>query len=102
MRRIATARATEIATGRPSGMALTASPTDAPAGRYDVLSTVMHEMGHAFQGWESQAIEAVDLQWPTSDAAEVHSMGMEYQAALLAGRAVAKNQAAQPATRSWL
>ena len=38
----------------------------------------MHEMGHAFQGWESQAIEAVDLQWPTSDACEIHSMGMEY------------------------
>jgi len=42
------------------------------------VSTLMHEMGHAFQAWESQVIEAVDLQWPTSDAAEVHSMGMEY------------------------
>lgn len=42
------------------------------------VSTLMHEMGHAFQAWESQSIEAVDLQWPTSDAAEVHSMGMEY------------------------
>jgi M3 family oligoendopeptidase len=35
-------------------------------------------MGHAFQGWESQAIDSVDLQWPTSDACEIHSMGMEY------------------------
>jgi M3 family oligoendopeptidase len=35
-------------------------------------------MGHAFQGWESQPIEAVELQWPTSDACEIHSMGMEY------------------------
>ncbi len=42
------------------------------------VGTLMHEMGHAFQGWESQPIEAVDLQWPTSDACEVHSMGMEY------------------------
>ncbi len=42
------------------------------------VGTLMHEMGHAFQGWESQAIEAVDLQWPTSDACEIHSMGMEY------------------------
>jgi len=42
------------------------------------VSTLMHEMGHAFQAWESQSIEAVDLQWPTSDAAEVHSMGMEF------------------------
>jgi len=42
------------------------------------VGTLMHEMGHAFQGWESQAIDAVDLQWPTSDACEIHSMGMEY------------------------
>lgn len=42
------------------------------------VGTLMHEMGHAFQGWESQAIEAVDLQWPTYDACEIHSMGMEY------------------------
>jgi M3 family oligoendopeptidase len=44
----------------------------------DDVATLTHEMGHAFQGWESQGIEAVDLQWPTSDAAEIHSMGMEY------------------------
>jgi M3 family oligoendopeptidase len=42
------------------------------------VGTLMHEMGHAFQGWESQPIESVDLQWPTSDACEIHSMGMEY------------------------
>lgn len=47
-------------------------------GDEDDVRTLMHEMGHAFQGWESQAIEAVDLQWPTSDACEVHSMGMEF------------------------
>jgi M3 family oligoendopeptidase len=47
-------------------------------GDADDVGTLMHEMGHAFQAWESQAIEAIDLQWPTSDAAEVHSMGMEY------------------------
>jgi M3 family oligoendopeptidase len=47
-------------------------------GDQDDVGTLMHEMGHAFQGWESQAIESVDLQWPTSDACEVHSMGMEY------------------------
>lgn len=44
------------------------------------VGTLTHEMGHAFQGWESQWIEAVDLRWPTSDACEVHSMGMEYLA----------------------
>jgi len=42
------------------------------------VATLTHEMGHAFQGWESQPIEAIELQWPTSDACEVHSMGMEY------------------------
>ena len=42
------------------------------------IGTLTHEMGHAFQGWESQWIESVDLQWPTSDACEVHSMGMEF------------------------
>jgi M3 family oligoendopeptidase len=42
------------------------------------VSTLCHEMGHAFQAWESMWIEAVDLRWPTSDAAEIHSMGMEY------------------------
>lgn len=42
------------------------------------VSTLCHEMGHAFQGWESMWIDAVDLRWPTSDAAEIHSMGMEY------------------------
>jgi M3 family oligoendopeptidase len=47
-------------------------------GDQDDVSTLMHEMGHAFQAWESQKIEAIDLQWPTSDAAEIHSMGMEY------------------------
>jgi M3 family oligoendopeptidase len=42
------------------------------------VGILMHEMGHAFQAWESQKIEAVDLQWPTSDAAEIFSMGMEF------------------------
>ncbi|HVZ37810.1 MAG TPA: M3 family oligoendopeptidase [Candidatus Kapabacteria bacterium] len=47
-------------------------------GDQEDVGTLMHEMGHAFQGWESQPIESVDLQWPTSDACEIHSMGMEY------------------------
>jgi M3 family oligoendopeptidase len=42
------------------------------------VKTLMHEMGHAFQGWESQWVDAVALRWPTSDGAEVHSMGMEF------------------------
>jgi len=42
------------------------------------VRTLVHEMGHAFQAWESIAeIDDVMLQWPTSDACEIHSKGME-------------------------
>ncbi|MES3000575.1 MAG: M3 family oligoendopeptidase [Pseudomonadota bacterium] len=47
-------------------------------GQADDVRTLMHEMGHAFQASESQAIELIELQWPTADAAEIHSMGMEF------------------------
>jgi M3 family oligoendopeptidase len=47
-------------------------------GESEDIRTLTHEMGHAFQGWESQPIEATMLQWPTSDACEIHSMGMEF------------------------
>jgi M3 family oligoendopeptidase len=47
-------------------------------GDQDDVRTLMHEMGHAFQKWESQPIEDIGLQRPTADLAEVHSMGMEY------------------------
>lgn len=42
------------------------------------VSTLTHEMGHAFQGWESQWVEPIELRWPTLEACEVHSMGMEF------------------------
>lgn len=47
-------------------------------GDQDDVSTLIHEMGHAFQGWESQGIDAVELRSPSYDACEVHSMGLEY------------------------
>lgn len=47
-------------------------------GSHSDVGTLMHEMGHAFQAWESQGIEWVEMRWPTLDAAEIHSMGMEY------------------------
>ncbi|PJE65437.1 hypothetical protein COU91_01685 [Candidatus Saccharibacteria bacterium CG10_big_fil_rev_8_21_14_0_10_47_8] len=37
-----------------------------------------HEMGHAFQLWESQHIEAIDLRHGSSELAEIYSMGMEF------------------------
>ncbi len=42
------------------------------------VRTLVHEMGHAFQKWESADIEVLDMQWPTADVAEIHSTGLEY------------------------
>ena len=36
-----------------------------------------HELGHALQVWSSRDVALADLQWPTYDAAEVHSMSLE-------------------------
>lgn len=47
-------------------------------GDSDDVRTLLHEMGHAFQKWESIPIDMVTLQSPTSETAEIHSMGMEY------------------------
>ncbi len=41
------------------------------------VSVLLHESGHSFQGWESQPIPLCELQWPTAEACEIHSMGME-------------------------
>ena len=49
-------------------------------GEEDDVYVLTHELGHAFQAWESQWIEAVDLRSPSSDACEIHSMGMEFLA----------------------
>lgn len=71
--------------GKRAGAYCTSFPDEArvailcnSTGDSDDIRTLTHEMGHAFQGWESQRIESVDLQWPTSDACEIHSMGMEF------------------------
>jgi M3 family oligoendopeptidase len=49
-------------------------------GNADDIGTLTHEMGHAFQAWESMWIEPVELRWPTYEACEIHSTGMEYLA----------------------
>lgn len=41
------------------------------------VGTLLHESGHAFQGWESIEIPLCELQWPSYEACEIHSMGME-------------------------
>ncbi|MDF1700568.1 MAG: M3 family oligoendopeptidase [Planctomycetota bacterium] len=37
-----------------------------------------HEMGHAFQNYSSREQATLDYFWPTSEAAEVHSMSLEF------------------------
>ncbi len=37
-----------------------------------------HEMGHAFQAWSSRKLPMSEMVWPTSEACEVHSMGLEF------------------------
>lgn len=41
----------------------------------DVLT---HEAGHAFQVWSSSKFPFEEYKWPTYDAAEIHSMSMEF------------------------
>jgi len=36
-----------------------------------------HEMGHAFQNWQSRHLPNIDYLWPTSESAEINSMGLE-------------------------
>jgi M3 family oligoendopeptidase len=36
-----------------------------------------HEMGHAFQCWQSHSLP-IDYLWPTMESAEIHSMSLEF------------------------
>lgn len=45
------------------------------SGDIDVLT---HEAGHAFQVWSSRDFLFEEYHWPTADAAEIHSMSMEF------------------------
>ncbi len=68
----------------PGGYCTYISKFDAPfifsnfngtSGDIDVLT---HEAGHAFQVWSSSRFHFDEYHWPTSDAAEIHSMSMEF------------------------
>lgn len=68
----------------PGGYCTYISKFDAPfifsnfngtSGDIDVLT---HEAGHAFQVWSSSRFPFDEYHWPTSDAAEIHSMSMEF------------------------
>ena len=47
-------------------------------GTHHDIGVFTHEMGHAFQNWESRDQPGVDYLWPTMEAAEVNSMGLEF------------------------
>jgi M3 family oligoendopeptidase len=42
------------------------------------ITVLMHELGHAFQGYSSRNKGVIDYLTPTMEAAEVHSMSLEY------------------------
>lgn len=65
------------------------------------IRVLTHEMGHAFQGWESQHIEAVELQWGTAELAEVFSMGMEFLSMPYIDEFFPEEEAAKFATHRW-
>ncbi|UFN48731.1 M3 family oligoendopeptidase [Roseomonas sp. OT10] len=62
-------------------------------GTHNDIGVFTHEMGHAFQNWESRDLPGIDTLWPTMEAAEIHSMGLEFlthpQMGLMVGEAEA-------------
>ncbi len=47
-------------------------------GTEDDVNVLTHEVGHAFQGYLSRNIKPSDLQSPTLESCEIHSMSMEF------------------------
>ncbi len=47
-------------------------------GTTDDLQVVTHECGHAYQVWSARKLPLIEYHFPTNEAAEVHSMGMEH------------------------
>lgn len=42
------------------------------------INVLTHEIGHAFQTYMSKDLELLEYSFPTSEAAEIHSMSMEF------------------------
>lgn len=57
------------------------------------IGVFTHEMGHAFQNWESREQPGVDYLWPTMEAAEIHSMSLEFLTFPGIGRLVGEDAA---------
>lgn len=47
-------------------------------GTHHDIGVFTHEMGHAFQNHQSRALPGIDYLWPTMEAAEIHSMSLEF------------------------
>jgi len=47
-------------------------------GTQDDVNVFTHECGHAFQNWSSRVHSLLLYQWPTYEAAEIHSMSLEF------------------------
>jgi M3 family oligoendopeptidase len=47
-------------------------------GTEDDVRVFTHECGHAFQCWSSRKAVLRDYLWPTYEACEIHSMGLEF------------------------
>ena len=62
-------------------------------GTHHDIGVFTHEMGHAFQNWESRDQPSVDYLWPTMEAAEINSMGLEFLAHPGIGRLVGEDAA---------
>jgi M3 family oligoendopeptidase len=42
------------------------------------VDLLTHEMGHAFQAWQSRELPCFDYLWPTLEACEIHSKTLEF------------------------
>jgi len=42
------------------------------------VEVLTHEAGHAFQAYRSRSFSIPEYRWPTAEACEIHSMGMEF------------------------
>lgn len=47
-------------------------------GTQDDVNVFTHECGHAFQNWSSRDQSLLIYHWPTYEAAEIHSMSLEF------------------------
>ncbi|WP_144941084.1 M3 family oligoendopeptidase [Paenibacillus sp. 32O-W] len=47
-------------------------------GTSDDIGVLKHEAGHAFQAYESRDLDMPEYRFPTFEAAEIHSMSMEF------------------------